>query len=81
MEMGKNSKGPPCSLDWENARLLCKFLRLFYEATLRSLIITSNSYIHDLVGIQNELYKLCNLDGDSLLKSMTEGIKMKYEKY
>jgi hypothetical protein len=33
------------------------------------------------VGIQNELYKLCNLDGDSLLKRMVEGMKMKYEKY
>ena len=80
----KKPKGPPCSLDWENARLLCKFLRLFYEATLRfsgSLIVTSNSYFHELVGIQNELYKLCNLEGDSLLKSMAEGMKMKYEKY
>ena len=33
------------------------------------------------MGIQNELYKLCNLDGDSLLKRMVEGMKMKYEKY
>jgi hypothetical protein len=81
---GKKPKGPPRSLDWENARLLCKFLRLFYEATLRfsgSLVVTSNSYFHELVGIQNELYKLCNLDGDSLLKSMAKVMKMKYEKY
>uniref|UniRef100_A0A2N9EIN3 HAT C-terminal dimerisation domain-containing protein n=1 Tax=Fagus sylvatica TaxID=28930 RepID=A0A2N9EIN3_FAGSY len=73
---GKKPKDPPYSLDWENARLLCNFLRLLYEATLRfsrSLIVTSNSYFHELVGIQNELYKLCNLDGDSLLKSMAEG--------
>ena len=64
--------------------MLCKFLRFFYEATLHfsgSLIVTSNSYFHKLVGIQNELYKLCNLDGDSLLKRMAEGMKMKYEKY
>ena len=33
------------------------------------------------MGFQNELYKLCNLDGDSLLKRMAEGMKMKYEKY
>ena len=33
------------------------------------------------MGIQNELYKLCNLDGDFLLKRMAEGMKMKYEKY
>uniref|UniRef100_A0A2N9F535 hAT-like transposase RNase-H fold domain-containing protein n=1 Tax=Fagus sylvatica TaxID=28930 RepID=A0A2N9F535_FAGSY len=51
---GKKPKGPPRSLDWENAWLLC---------------------------IQNELYKLCNLDGDSLLKKMAEDMKMKYEKY
>ncbi len=30
----KKLKGPPRSLDWENAWLFCKFLRLFYEATL-----------------------------------------------
>ena len=28
-ENGKNPKRPPRSLDWENARLFCKFLRLF----------------------------------------------------
>jgi hypothetical protein len=34
------------------------------------------------VGIQNEFYKLCNLDGGSLLKRiLAEGMKMKYEKY
>ena len=33
------------------------------------------------MGIQNELYKLYSLNGDSLLKSMAEGMKMKYEKY
>jgi hypothetical protein len=81
---GKKLKGPPRSLDWEHAWLLCKFLRLFYEATLRffgSLIVTSNSYFHELVGIQNELYKLCNLDGDSLLKKMAKDMKMKYKRY
>ena len=28
-ENGKNPKCPPRSLDWENTRLFCKFLRLF----------------------------------------------------
>ena len=53
----KKLKGPPRSLDWENAWLFCKFLRLFYEATLcfsRSLIVTYDSYFHELLGIQNE---------------------------
>ena len=27
---GKKPKGPPFFLDWENTRLFCKFLRLFY---------------------------------------------------
>ena len=79
-ENGKNPKRPPRSLDWENAQLFYKFLRLFCEATLRfsvSLIFTSNSYFHELVGIQNELYKLCSLDGDSLLKRMAESMKIK----
>ena len=34
------------------------------------------------MGIQNELYKLCSLDGGSLLKRiLAKGMKMKYEKY
>ena len=33
------------------------------------------------MGIQNEVYKLHNLDGDSFLKRMVEGMKIKYEKY
>ena len=77
---GKKPKGPSRSLDWENARLFCKFLRLFYKSTLRFfglLIVISNSYFHELVGIQNELYKLFSLDGDSLLKRMAESMKIK----
>jgi hypothetical protein len=42
---GKKLKGHPRSLYWENTRFFCKFLKLFYEATLcfsGLLIVTSN---------------------------------------
>ena len=47
----KKSKGPPRFFYLENVSLFCKFLRLFYKATLRffgSLIVTSNSYFLSL---------------------------------
>lgn len=43
---GKSLKGPPTSKDWENCTIFCKFLKIFYEATLKfsaSLFVTSNS--------------------------------------
>ena len=67
-----------------NVRMFCNFLRLFYEVTLRfsgSLFVTSNTYFCELVGIQNELHRLCGIDGDPLLKEMAQSMKEKYEKY
>ena len=55
-----------------------KFLGIFYEATLRfsgSLFVTSNTYFHELISIEDQLQQLCNVDGDPLLKSMA--VKMK----
>ena len=76
--------GPPKGKDWVNVRMFCNFLRLFYEVTLRfsgSLFVTSNTYFCELVGIQNELHRLCGIDGDPLLKEMAQSMKEKYEKY
>ena len=33
-----------------------------------ALFVTSNTYFYELVGIQNELHRLCGIDGDPLLK-------------
>ena len=61
-----------------------KFLSIFYEATLRfsgSLCVTSNTYFHELISIENQLQQLCNVDRDPLLKSMAVEMKKKYDKY
>ena len=77
MEVNGNGKqkhiGPPKGEDWVNVKMVCNFLRLFYEVTLcfsGSLFFTSNTYFCELVGIQNELHRLCGIDGDPLLKEM-----------
>lgn len=47
---GRSLIGPPNSKDWENFVFFCRFLRVFYEATLKfsaSLFVTSNSYFHE----------------------------------
>ena len=57
-----------------------KFLGIFYEATLRfsgSLFVTSNTYFHELISIEDQLQQLCNVDGDPLLKSMAVEMKKK----
>ena len=88
MEVDGNGKqkhiGAPKGEDWVNVRTFCNFLRLFYEVTLHfsgSLFITSITYFCELVGIQNELHRLCGIDGDPLLKEMAQSMKEKYEKY
>ena len=88
MEVDGNGKqkhiGPPKGEDWVNVIMFCNFLRLFYEVTLRfsgSLFVTLNTYFCELVGIQNELHRLCGIDGDPLLKEMAQYMKEKYKKY
>ena len=81
---GKRPIGPPNYLDWENVKTFVKFLGIFYEATLRfygSLFVTSNTYFHELISIEDQLQQLCSVDGDPLLKSMTVEMKKIYDKY
>ena len=57
-----------------------KFLSIFYEATLRfsgSLFVTSNTYFHELISIEDQLQQLCSVDGDLLLKSIAVEMKKK----
>ena len=75
---GKKPIGPPNYLDWENVKTFVKFLGIFYEATLRfsrSLFVTSNTYFHELISIEDQLQQLCSVDGDPLLKSMAVEMK------
>ena len=75
--------GPLNYLDWENVKTFVKLLGIFYEATLRfsgSLFVTSNTYFHELISIENQLQWLCSVDGDPLLRSMAGEMKKK-DKY
>ena len=45
------------------------------------MFVTSNTYFHKLISIEDQLQQLCSVDGDPLLKSMAEEMKKKYDKY
>ncbi|TXG63831.1 hypothetical protein EZV62_010825 [Acer yangbiense] len=60
-ESGKRKMGPPRFDDWETSRVFVKFLKKFYDATLKfsaSLSVRSNLYFHEVFSIQSELTEL-----------------------
>ena len=55
---GNKRIGPPTIDDWKNVAVFVKFLKVFYDVTAKisgSLYVTSNSYFHELWGIQELL--------------------------
>jgi hypothetical protein len=73
----------PGFLDWENVRVCVKFLKTFYDATLKisgSTHVTSNRYFMDLYIIQDTLNNRC-LSSDPIMSTMGINIRHKYEKY
>ncbi|KAK2640602.1 hypothetical protein Ddye_028397 [Dipteronia dyeriana] len=82
-ESGKRKMGPPRFDDWEISRVFVKFLKKFYDATLKfsaSLSVTSNQYFHEVFSIQYELIVL-STNTDPFLGTMTTSMKRKYDKY
>ncbi|XP_074374012.1 zinc finger BED domain-containing protein RICESLEEPER 1-like [Apium graveolens] len=80
---GKSIVGPPNSVDWDKCITFYRFLRVFYEATLRfstSLFITSNAYFHEVCAIRGKLIKWCSSD-KSVLQDMVVRMKLKFDKY
>ncbi|XP_074359583.1 zinc finger BED domain-containing protein DAYSLEEPER-like [Apium graveolens] len=80
---GKSLIGPPGSKDWENCVFFCRFLKVFYEATLKfsaSLFVTSNSYFHEVFVVRGKLLKWSSSDKLNL-KDMALKMKLKYDKY
>ena len=76
-------KGPPLVEDWDNARVFVKFLKIFFDVTLRisgSLFTTSNAYFHKLCLIRNLIRKYLK-SNDLLLSDMAQNMKAKYDKY
>ena len=82
-DCGKRRGGPPSFLDWENASVFVRFLKSFYDVTLKfssSLYVSSNVYLHEVSSIQTQLDEW-SLSGDSLLGEMTTKMKKKFDKY
>ena len=74
----------PTKQDWDNCRVLVKFLKLFYNATKRfsgSLYVTSNYFFDDIVVIENKIQQLINRKEDLFLSSMAKKMKEKFDKY
>ncbi|KAF7835787.1 zinc finger BED domain-containing protein RICESLEEPER 2-like [Senna tora] len=83
VESSERKMGSPSMNDWEIASKFVKFLKIFYEATLRisaSTHISSHMYFHDFGTIINALNKWCESD-DLIFKSMAEKMKNKFDKY
>jgi hypothetical protein len=75
--------GPPTFEDRKKVRVFLKFLKLFYDVTMRlsgSLYVTSNMYFQEICGIQSHLQAFSK-SGDYVLSVMTEKMKIKYNKY
>ncbi|XP_022896431.1 zinc finger BED domain-containing protein RICESLEEPER 1-like [Olea europaea var. sylvestris] len=82
-ENGKEREGPPTSDDWEKGRKFVKFLKTFYEITLKfsaSLSVTSNLYFKEVCNIQQVLKSLSDRQ-DPLLSDMAINMKSKFDKY
>jgi len=74
---------PPIEEDWANAVVFVKFLKSFYDFTLRcsaTLHATSHTTFHDLFAIDCELAELSVID-NPLLSNMAQNMKLKYDKY
>ncbi|RYQ83566.1 hypothetical protein Ahy_B10g102299 [Arachis hypogaea] len=75
--------GIPRSEDWENARHFVKFLKIFYDVTNQvsgSTFVTSSQHFNDFCKILSTLkHWMGSLD--TVLSSMAEKMKSKYDKY
>jgi hypothetical protein len=82
-EQWRRGLGPPTFDDWKNVKPFLKFLKLFYDVTMRlsgSLYVTSNMYFQDICGIQAHL-KAFSESGYYVSSVMAEKMKVKYNKY
>ena len=76
-------EGVPSEEDWDNARVLTKFLKVFYDVTKRlsgSLYVTSNDYFHQVCAIEQLLSDWAK-HSDIRLSIMAKKMKEKFDKY
>jgi hypothetical protein len=77
----KKNIGPPSLEDWENARTLVNFLKIFHMVTLRfsgSLQVTSNYFFNELTYMHTNLLQLYK-NKDNLLSGMTTNMMLKFD--
>ncbi|XP_057730888.1 zinc finger BED domain-containing protein RICESLEEPER 2-like [Arachis stenosperma] len=75
--------GIPRNIDWDNAKHLMEFLKIFHDVTKSvsgSLFVTSSQYFHEFCKILRVFKASCG-SRDPLLGSMVERMKLKYDKY
>ncbi|KAL0541869.1 hypothetical protein IC582_021947 [Cucumis melo] len=73
----------PNKEDWTNARMLIRFLKVFYDVILKisgSLYTTSNLVFHQITVVQNCI-RLNAGSANALLVGMANNMKAKFEKY
>ncbi|KAL0539637.1 hypothetical protein IC582_023853 [Cucumis melo] len=73
----------PNKEDWTNARMLIRFLKVFYDVTLKisgSLYTTLNLVFHQITVVQNCI-RLNAGSANALLVGMANNMKAKFEKY
>ncbi|KAL6544154.1 hypothetical protein OROGR_010651 [Orobanche gracilis] len=81
----KNKKklGPPFELDWVAARVFVRFLKLFYDVTLKfsgTLNVTSNLFFKELVAVQTSLMNLSS-NNDPSVSGMAKKMREKFCHY
>ncbi|XP_054806271.1 zinc finger BED domain-containing protein RICESLEEPER 2-like [Prosopis cineraria] len=70
--------------DWKNAKVFIKFLKVFYDITLKfssSLIVTSNDCFHQIARVQQMLQKHIGNNGNTFLGDMSFKMHLKFDKY
>ncbi|WVY90124.1 hypothetical protein V8G54_035638 [Vigna mungo] len=82
-EMAKSNGGVPLEEDWEYARSILPFLKMFYDSTLRisgSSYVSSHMYMKEVFEIGKRIRQYSE-SNDVSIKLMAMRMKGKYEKY
>ncbi|TXG57250.1 hypothetical protein EZV62_018563 [Acer yangbiense] len=80
---GRKKEGPPNMVHWDKAKKFVRFLKTFYNVTLKfsaTLSVTSNMYFNEICKILSLLNSMSGL-GDLELATMATNMKKKFNKY
>lgn len=75
--------GKSIDYDWKVVPIFVKFLKLFYEITIKffdSLYVTSNDFCQDVFEVNEQLDEMCDSE-NIMLRGMTSVMKLEYQKY